>query len=318
MTYDLGDPGARYEVSIPYINGYYYARLQNLTTKKMDRAGVVLFAPQASSDDGAPVVDLPTRIRLPIYATKTYRITDILTDLSQATITIDSDLMVDSNNNGVSDDDFAVFGTGFQISDQILTFGKFTTPGVYNMALRAIDDMGNIAIMPLVVEAYTLIPQIQTVTKTGYLTGTITEGISDTPVHFFRIRSGETPTLVTPLATFTSILGQFSTGSFFKSPETINLKANTNMISINSHSIFGLPPGYHIDVVAATDTAPMRFLTVNQSGSISHSHSIALPDNTVFTDTSKNPTQIATGVFITPTALVSLVIPATVSDQSIP
>jgi hypothetical protein len=318
MTYDLGDLGARYEVSVPYVNGYYYARIQNLTTKKMDRAGVVLFAPQASSDDGAPVVDLPTRIRLPIYATKAYKISDILTDLSQATITIDSDLMVDSNNNGVSDDDFTIFGTGFQVSDQILTFGKFTTPGVYNMALRAIDDMGNIAIMPLVVEAYALIPQIQTVTKTGYLTGTINEGVSDTPVHFFRIRSGETPTLVSPLATFTSTIGQFSTGSFFKNPETINLKANTNIISINNRGIFGLPSGYHIDIVAATDIAPMRFLTVNQSGSISHSHSIALPDDTRFIDTSKNSTAITQGVIITPVNLASLVVPATVNDQSIP
>lgn len=34
------------------------------------------------------------------------------------------------------------------------------------MMLKAIDDMGNITIMPLIVEAYTLIPQIQNVTNT--------------------------------------------------------------------------------------------------------------------------------------------------------
>jgi hypothetical protein len=72
---------------------------------------VVLFSPQASSDDGAPIVDLPTRIRLPIYSTKEFNISDILTDLSQATITIDSDLTIDSDNNSITDDDFASSGT---------------------------------------------------------------------------------------------------------------------------------------------------------------------------------------------------------------
>ena len=82
MSYDLGNPALRYEVSIPYANGYYYARLQNLTKNKSDRAGVILLAPQASSDDGAPIVDLPSRIRLPIYSTREYKTSDILTDLS--------------------------------------------------------------------------------------------------------------------------------------------------------------------------------------------------------------------------------------------
>lgn len=38
ITYDLGDRSHHYEVSIPYANGYYYARLHNLTDKETDRA----------------------------------------------------------------------------------------------------------------------------------------------------------------------------------------------------------------------------------------------------------------------------------------
>lgn len=110
ITHDLGDKANSYEVSLPYANGYYYARLQNLTEKKTDRAGVILFAPQATSDDGEPIVDLPTRIRLPIYSSRSYRITDILTDLSAASITIDPDLATDTDNNGIFDDDFASSG----------------------------------------------------------------------------------------------------------------------------------------------------------------------------------------------------------------
>lgn len=141
MSYNLGSKKPRYEVSFSYPNGYYYARLQNLTVKKMDRAGVILFAPQISSDTGAPIVDLPSRIRLPIYSTKTYKISDILTDLSSATITIDSNLNIDSDNNGSSGDDFAQIGTGFSISNTSITFGSFATPGKYSMNLRALDEM---------------------------------------------------------------------------------------------------------------------------------------------------------------------------------
>lgn len=207
MTYDLGDRSERYEVAVPYVNGYYYARLANLTARKTDRAGVILLSPQAASDDGAPIVDLPTRIRLPIYATKSYKVSDILTDLSRANISIDNDLTRDADNNGISDDDFATSGTGFSISPQTLIFGQFRTPGKYNMLLNAVDDMGNTSTVPLQIEAYVVIPQIQNVTKQGNLTGSITEPVSGTPVHFFRVRSGETPALVNPTSTLTSPTG---------------------------------------------------------------------------------------------------------------
>ncbi len=164
ITYDLGNKSDRYEVNLPYTNGYYYARLQNLTDKKTDRAGVILFAPQVTSDDGDPIVDLPTRIRLPIYSSRSYKLTDILTDLSTASISIDPDLTTDTNQNGIFDDDFSSSGAGFSISSQEIVFGPFATPGNYNMTLRATDEIGNTTTMPLTVDAYALIPQIQSVT----------------------------------------------------------------------------------------------------------------------------------------------------------
>lgn len=131
----------------------------------MDRAGVILFAPQASSDDGAPLVDLPARIRLPIYSKKTFKISDILTDLSDATISIDSDMGIDSDGNGIYEDDFSLSGTGFSISQYDLEFGQFTTPGIYEMTIKAIDEMNNVTVMPFEVEAYTPVPKIQSVTS---------------------------------------------------------------------------------------------------------------------------------------------------------
>ncbi len=56
-------------------------------------------APQESSDDGAPEIDLPSRIRLPIYATRDIKISDIVTDFSRVDVAIDGDFAIDSDKN---------------------------------------------------------------------------------------------------------------------------------------------------------------------------------------------------------------------------
>ncbi len=292
--------------------------MANLTTNRMDRAGVILFSPQASSDDGPPIIDLPTRIRLPIYSTKTYKISDVLTDLSNATIAIDSDLTIDSNNNGILDDDFVLSGNGFTISAYDIAFGQFTTPGIYTMSLRATDEMGNVTIMPVKIEAYSLIPQIQNVTLAGNIIGSINEVWNYIPIHFFRVRQGETPTLLTPNITYSDVLGKFSTSSFFKNSEIITLKSNTLSTTITNHGIFTLPTGYHIEVQAATVSNPMKLLTMNQVGSISHTHTLLLPDNIPFIDISTNTSPVTVGVLIDPSPSSALVVPATLNDPSIP
>lgn len=42
----LGLASDRYNITLPYQNGYYYARLSHLSRDKNDRAGVVLISPQ--------------------------------------------------------------------------------------------------------------------------------------------------------------------------------------------------------------------------------------------------------------------------------
>jgi hypothetical protein len=139
--------------------------------------------------------------------------------------------------------------------------------------------------------------------------GNLNEIVSDTPVHFFRVRPGEGPTILSP---------QFATGSFYKKPEIITLKSDSETIITNNHGIFSLPPSYHIEITSATEKSPMKFLTVNQSGSISHIHSISLPDNVTFVDTSKKNMNQATGVLMTPVSGSTRIVPATSSDISIP
>lgn len=165
-----------------------------------------LFTPQESSDDGAPVVDLPAKIRLPIYSKKSYNFTDILSDRSDATITIDGDNSIDgSDPDSITDNDFETTGTGFKVdtNTQSIIFGEFDKPGMYNMVLKARDSMGNTTIVPFIVEAYALIPQIQSVNSTGNILGSVNEPMIGTPVHFFRVRPGEAPIFLSSGATDT-------------------------------------------------------------------------------------------------------------------
>lgn len=70
------------------------------------------------------------------------------------------------------------------------------------MALRAVDAVGNTTTMPLMVDAYSVIPQIQTVTATGMILGALSESVVSTPIHFFRVRPGEGPLLLSSGSTF--------------------------------------------------------------------------------------------------------------------
>ena len=171
--------------------------------------------------------------------------------------------------------------------------------------------------MPLTVDTYALIPQIQSVTATGSIIGVLSEAIESIPLHFFRIRPGETPFLLSSGSTLTDSRGAFATGSFFQSPEVITLRKNQNIASITSRGVLTIQPGYHSEVASANTTAPMQIRIVDASGSISHIHTISLPRDMQFIDTSRTTTS-ATGVLLTPTTGVTRITPASQTDTSIP
>jgi len=100
------------------------------------------------------------------------------------------------------------------------------------MSLQAIDEEDNTTVMPLTVEAYVLIPQIESVTATGVLLGAVSESVENTPVHFFRVRSGEGPLLLSSGATLTDSRGRFASASFFRSSETITLTSSGGIGSV--------------------------------------------------------------------------------------
>lgn len=140
MLRSLGIESDRYNVVVPYPNGYYYARLKHLSEGKNDRAGVLLMAPQLASDKTSPVISLGDSIRVPVYAEQSFALSDIVTELSKYSVTVDPDTTVDENKNGIYDDDFVASGDGVRVTDHDMIFGPFSAPGARTMNLKIRDE----------------------------------------------------------------------------------------------------------------------------------------------------------------------------------
>lgn len=102
----LGFESDEYNFHISYPNGFYYARLHHLSEKKNNRAGVILLSPHSGSDSTTPVVNLSDNIRIPVYSKMTIALDRHITELSSYRVTLDADNTVDSNKDGVFDNDF--------------------------------------------------------------------------------------------------------------------------------------------------------------------------------------------------------------------
>lgn len=108
MILNLGSISDVYNFNIDYPNGYYSARLRNLADDTSVHAGIVLFAPQASSDHSAPVIDIPDSIRIPVYTEKTLKLKDFITETNTYSVIVDPDITVDTNEDSIVDDDFSL------------------------------------------------------------------------------------------------------------------------------------------------------------------------------------------------------------------
>lgn len=74
------------------------------------RAGPMLLAPQASSDRGYPIVETPSSIRIPVYTSKSFKLSDYIIERSTYSVSADPDTTVDGNGNTIMDDDFSSSG----------------------------------------------------------------------------------------------------------------------------------------------------------------------------------------------------------------
>lgn len=135
------------------------------------------------------MVDIATTIRIPVYQSLEYDLKKIISDISPTTITVDPDTTIDSDKNGIYDDDFSVSGTGVVIHPSTLTFGPFTDLGNQMMQIKAEDAYGNITLSPIQIEVFAPVPQINSIDASGFLHGSTDPMTALEPIHFFRIRS---------------------------------------------------------------------------------------------------------------------------------
>ena len=101
------------------------------------------------------------------------------------------------------------------------------------------------------------------------------------------------------------------------SAENISLKGGINSGSIDSRGVMRLSSGSHIEVLSATADEPMKVLTINQSGSVTHTHTISLSEDVRFMDISKN-LLTGTGIFLNPDNSFIHIVSASSQDISIP
>jgi hypothetical protein len=162
----LGPPARSYTSTITFPNGFYSARLRSLKDNSIVRAGVTLLAPQASLDRSPPVLELPSSIRIPVYQSQKYLLSDIVTDMSAYSFLIDPDITQDENANTFFEDDFTSTGIGMNIDNESVSFGPFDALGTRTMYIQIQDEYGNTTRESLDIEVYAPVPQIQTLSAT--------------------------------------------------------------------------------------------------------------------------------------------------------
>ncbi len=212
----LGYPAETFNTTISYPNGMYSARIRALTESNTVRSEVVLFSPQIASDTSAPVIDFPDTVRVPVYATGTFDLTDYISEMHSYTVSIDEDITLDENGNGISEDDFTTTGSKISLRNNILTIAPHTSLDTATALLRVTDENGNTSLKGLTIEIYAPVPQITSITGTGWIDGGLDEKIIQEPIHLFRVRPGTDIIKLNPNSLLTDVEGIFMSGTFFR------------------------------------------------------------------------------------------------------
>lgn len=317
ITVNLGNRSDIYNFNLNYPNGYYSARLHSMGENAVN-AWVILFAPQASSDNSAPVIDIPENIRIPVYSTKTLTMSEYITEMNTYTMAIDPDVTIDSNGNWVVDDDFWEGSQIVRLQQNALILWSFDTIGRHIAQIRVTDAFGNVAYKAFTIDVYAPIPQIQTISNTWWVLGNISEKVPFEPIHLFRVRPGTDITRIHTGSIRTNVDGLFMSGTFFTG-SWVELRLGSQVIPMTEQWVFGvLPSWFSIRVDPANKNSPMR-LNILSSSWVAYTHFMMLSQNLRIIDTTKdNSLTNSTGVlFVTPED-VYRIIPASVSDTSIP
>lgn len=278
ITKSLGTKSDGYNFTIPYPDGYYYAKLHNLTGPRKDQAGVILLSPSVGSDDTPPVTSLDAIQRLPVYATKQIKLKEVITELSDYKLTIVDNDFGESGNATIDE------------NTKILTLGKFDAPGEKHLTLQITDENGNETKMKMTIEVYTPIPHITDVNLDAMtLSGTIKEFIDNEPVHIFRLRPTEKPIFIDKKSANTKNDGIFM-HTWQKKEEEIILTASGDTMKISSHGVIkNLPAGFTTEILSATSSEPMRIYINDAQKHAVYKQILVLPETAKLVNRLENP-----------------------------
>lgn len=166
------------------------------------------------------------------------------------------------------------------ITEKNLTFGSYSELGEKGLSLNVQDEYGNTTTVPIRIEVYAPVPQIQSISATGMLYGSLIDGQKNEPIHFLRVRSGTPISIITPEKTISLDDGSFATGTLFTgSGARFSYSGGTFVINEQN----GLPVGsskLNMQVLAATVDSPMKFQYKNTNGKTLFEQFLSLPSST--------------------------------------
>ncbi len=277
MLRSLGERADSYSTTITYPNGNYSARLTRLDPNRT-LTDVILLSPQMSADSGAPIIDFPDTIRVPVYAQKTYNLHDFISEMHTFNVMIDGDIRVDDNKNGIADDDFSLSSTWMKIEGDNLIILPHESLDTTNFIMRVRDEVWNTSYKVIKLEIYSPIPEITNVTSTGWTMWQISETINEEPIHIFRARQWSDITMISPDPLFTHSGWNFMSGSYFTKIGAI-IENGVSRIAVSENGVItGIPPTYSVSVKAANTTNPMKFILEDDTGKSIYEQSLVLPE----------------------------------------
>jgi hypothetical protein len=313
---DLGKIATEYSIDFPFADGFYSARLRSLRDDRMIRAGVTLIAPQASLDRSSPVVDTSS-LRIPVYSPYSIVKKDIITEWSIYSVMIDPDVTIDTDNNGIYDDDYVMSASGLIIGASDIVLGPYDTLGKRLMSMRVVDMYGNVATEPFEVEVYPPVPKIESANLIWMLTGSLSEEIPIEPIHLFRLREGDAMKLIDPIPYLTDISGAFS-GARIDRSTGITLEYLLWSASLSEKT--GLPynaANIGAEFFPATSTGAMQIRFTDNRGDLLFRYEILPPPDIQIVTTLAGDTGDAALLLVSSSSWNTL-ISASLSDPSIP
>lgn len=159
------------------------------------------------------------------------------------------------------------------------------SPGIYQIVLSASDELDNTTSLPVTIEAFSPVPQIEDLSQSGTIKGIVSTYNPLEPVHFWRVRASEQPWLLDTNPTITTGGGIFSASGWIESRETISMSyAAGSTGSIDNRGIISLPPGQSVRILPMNGSNPMELQIIDQSGSLRYTHTLSVPRSTPIID----------------------------------